>query len=407
MIKWITPYLGTTNLFNANLEKYSYLDVRDLYDGCGNSIIFITKLLDDAIKILQQQKKLVIYCHYGMSRSNAIAAGILAKYNNISFNEAIRQVLKETKENNINIEVINSIRLALNESSSSKKKSSILVTGAAGFIGKNLVPYLKNNNFNVIGTTRNSINLSKDVIQLDLLIKEQNVKKIVHLATPGLYNINQSLGESLVMLKNVLDVCVQNNLYLYYLSCWVVYKNYLLEETPQITEDTPIFPQETYGITKGLSENLINYYKNIYNLKFSIIRCCPIYSATEGPKFIFHFFEKAIKNLPILIHKYLNGFAHLPLLHIDDVIFLLSKFFSIENPPQVINLSSEKSYSIFEIATIINRLCKSLSTITYQEMRTNTFQSKLSIEKMKRLLQLHPQIPLEKGLEKIIEKLTI
>ncbi len=41
-----------------------------------------------------------------MSRSNAIAAGILAKYNNISFNEAIRQVLKETKENNITANVI-------------------------------------------------------------------------------------------------------------------------------------------------------------------------------------------------------------------------------------------------------------------------------------------------------------
>lgn len=405
MIKWITPYLGTTSAFNANLEKYSYLDVRDLYDGCGNNINFITKLLDEAIKLLHQQKKLVVYCHYGMSRSNAIAAGILAKYNNISFNEAIRQVLKETNETKINLDIVNSVRIALNESTSKVIPSNILITGASGFIGKKFISHLKNNNFNAIETDRNSINLLEDLIKLELLIKEQNINKIVHLAAPRIYTSNQSLGESLIILKNILDVCAQNNLHLYYLSCWTVYRQHLPEQTPLITEDTPISPQETYGVTKALSENLIQYYKNIYNLKYSVIRSCPIYSEEQGPKFIFNFFEKAIKNLPIILHKYLNGFTHLPLLYIDDLLFLLTKFISIENPPQSMIMSSETSYSIFDIATTIKELCKSSSEITYQEMRNNAFQSKFSIEKMKRLLKFYPQVSLEKGLEKIKDKL--
>lgn len=55
-------------------------DVRDLYDDYSNSLDEYEKKIDIVWELLQKHHKVVICCVARISRSNAIALGVLVKY---------------------------------------------------------------------------------------------------------------------------------------------------------------------------------------------------------------------------------------------------------------------------------------------------------------------------------------
>ena len=59
-----------------------------------------------------------------------------------------------------------------------KSKYQIIVTGASGFIGSNLIAYLINQKFNVIGYYRNSSYRIKKLNIENYCIKVRNYKKL-------------------------------------------------------------------------------------------------------------------------------------------------------------------------------------------------------------------------------------
>ena len=86
-IRWITPLLGTA-AFNSvqNIADIEVIDVRDLVDKAGNNANAIMSKIRQGIDLVRQGKRTVVCCDYGMSRSNAIAVGIITDLEKISFN---------------------------------------------------------------------------------------------------------------------------------------------------------------------------------------------------------------------------------------------------------------------------------------------------------------------------------
>ena len=84
-IRWITPILGTA-AFNAvqDITDINIVDVRDLVDKAGNNSNAILNKIHQAIDLISQGKRTVVCCDYGMSRSNAIAVGIITNLEKIS-----------------------------------------------------------------------------------------------------------------------------------------------------------------------------------------------------------------------------------------------------------------------------------------------------------------------------------
>lgn len=114
MIHWITKNLGTASFDEASrLSGICIIDVRDLVDKGGNTVDAIRTKIDSTIDYLKQDEKVVVCCDYGMSRSNAIAAGAIALKEGIEFPNAVRMVINSTGEEEINLNVLSAVRKAI------------------------------------------------------------------------------------------------------------------------------------------------------------------------------------------------------------------------------------------------------------------------------------------------------
>jgi UDP-glucuronate decarboxylase len=407
MIRWITEYLGTSAWEHANNIKDIYIvDVRDLVDKGGNQPQIVKSKIEVALTHLQQNEKVVICCDYGMSRSNAIAAGVLAIRENISIEEAIRRIMAATGESAIKIEVLSAVRKSLDAtfqrtSTLEKDDLQILVTGSSGFIGASLLPKLKQR-YRVVAPTSQELNLVRDTVILDLLIKEQRISTILHLANPRIYTTNEAMGTAMVMLKNVLDVCKENGLFLVYLSNWEVYSGYKTQEL-MANESLAPCPGGSYGQTKFLSEALIEHYRHHHGLNCTILRSSPVYGlGSDRPKFIWNFLHKALHHKEITTHKYLNGFPKLDLLHIDDLCSAI--IVAIEHHSgKVINLGTGIGTSTTQIAENIVEYTNSQSKIHHLEIDGYASNILMDISRAIEVMKWHPKINLFQGIKMIID----
>jgi len=405
MINWITDNLATIPKSEVDENIYKIIDVRDMVDKKGNPARLILEKIDAAIKLIKAKYKVVICCDYGLSRSNAIAVGILVKHFSYNFEEAVKFVLKKTGQDLIELGLLNSVRRALGiVDKKPKNKKTILITGADGFIGSALCNLLKNK-YHLITPKKSEIDLMKGPIELDLLVKKFSPSLIIHLANPKIYTTNQAMSEMILMLKNVLDVCRENKISIVFPSNWVVFSGH---KNRLITAQSSLSPKpgDTYGQAKFLCEILLNQYKENYGVNVAIIRFSPVYGpGSNRPKFIWNFFEKAKKNIPIYTHKYKNGFPVLDLLNIKDAVSavesVLKKKFS-----GVINIGSGIGFSTFEIAKKIKELCHSKSEVFFREMDDYTSNVVMDRSDAKKTLGWSPKITLDDGLKEILKSLN-
>ena len=103
-ICWITANLGTGPALQVCKEAdMNIIDVRDMVDKAGNCPDTVRKKIIEGCDSLRARKKTVVCCDYGISRSNAVAVGILAMYESISFEAAVRCVLQATGKKEIKV----------------------------------------------------------------------------------------------------------------------------------------------------------------------------------------------------------------------------------------------------------------------------------------------------------------
>ena len=408
-IRWIRKNLGISS-YSAikKTPNLKILDIRDLVDKEGNSTKVIKSKINEGLHYLQEGKKVAVCCDYGISRSNAIAAGILSELEGINFEDSIKQIIRKTGEKSIKVEVLSAVRKAIkqkNTKNKSVKKKNILITGGAGFIGKSIIRKIAHE-YNILTPKKNEINLLDDTVKLDLLIKEKNINTIVHLANPRIYTTNEAMGKSLLMLKNILDVCRENNLFLIFPSSWEIYSGYKGKNI-KADENLQSRPGGTYGQTKLLCESLIELYHNQHGLKFCILRSSPIYGPeSDKPKFIWNFLEKAKNNHTIFTHKYTNGYPKLDLMYIDDFVNALQKVIKnrIQGP---VNIGSGVGTTTNDVAKLIVKLLDSKSQINHTEINEKSSNVVMKTTYASKVLKWHPKINLTKGFELLLKKQKI
>ena len=86
--KVLNEGLHQTNKYENAIDSWQILDVRDLFDDDSNSLKDYKEKIDLAWDLIQKHGKVVICCVAGISRSNAVALGVLVKYFNMDFYEA-------------------------------------------------------------------------------------------------------------------------------------------------------------------------------------------------------------------------------------------------------------------------------------------------------------------------------
>jgi dTDP-glucose 4,6-dehydratase len=214
-------------------------------------------------------------------------------------------------------------------------KKSILVTGCAGFIGSNFVPYFldKYENYNIInldlltyaGDLENLKEcesnprykfIKGDICNRELvefIFNEYNIQGVIHFAAeshvdnsiknPGVFietNVNGTftlldVARAYWMNKPFNYKTEYKNCRFHHISTDEVYGT--LNETDLFTEKTPYAPNSPYSASKASSDLIVRSYRGAYGMNTVITNC----SNNYGPK------QHNEKLIPTIIKKALAG----------------------------------------------------------------------------------------------------
>lgn len=405
-IRWITPLLGTAPamaMHDAGADIY-IVDVRDLVDKAGNRADAVAEKIRLGHALLAEGKKTVVCCDYGISRSNAIAAGILVLAEGLSLEAAVRRVQEATGEGEIKVEPLQVVRAALGEKAAPVTRPAgraIVLTGGGGFLGKATAAGLTKD-MRVAAPLRQALDMSRGSTQLEVLAGESGAEAIVHLASPRIYTSNVAMGASLTMLRNVIDVCLVRDIPLVTLSGWEIYSGY--RGSLSADESLPALPRGPYAETKFLCETLIAHCQKHLGLRCALIRSSPVYGpGGDRPKFIYNFLDKARRNETIMTHHYRNGDPALDLLHLNDLVALIVRVVQT-GFTGTLNAGTGTLTSTHEIAGMLVALTGSKSSVERTNIDADTARIAMDYGLAQRLLGWKPEIAFADGLAALLAK---
>lgn len=224
----------------------------------------------------------------------------------------------------------------------SNKYKKIILLGAAGFIGTNLVIELakdKNNKITVVDRKKEyfseiqKLNLENVTIVQSELIVETDYNKLLrgqelvfHLISttvPATSNqhISQELQANVILSANLLEACVHQGVdnVVFISSGGTVYGK---ESQCPLDERTPTNPITSYGVQKITIEKLLYLYNYMYGLDYRIIRLSNPYGPFQRPNGVLGavttFTYKALKNEEIIVYG--DGSVIRDFIYISDAI---------------------------------------------------------------------------------------
>lgn len=230
------------------------------------------------------------------------------------------------------------------------KGKTILITGAAGFIGSNLVKELFNtvDDIKIIGIdnmndyydvsikeyrleeinklNKNFIFIKGDISDketIDNLFNEYKPNVVVNLAAQAgvrysITNPDAYIKSNLIGFYNILEGCRHNEVeHLVYASSSSVYGTN--KKVPYSTDDKVDNPVSLYAATKKSNELMAHAYSKLYNIPSTGLRFFTVYGPAGRPDMAyFGFTNKLLKGETIEIFNY--GNCKRDFTYIDDIV---------------------------------------------------------------------------------------
>lgn len=239
---------------------------------------------------------------------------------------------------------------------------NILITGANGFIGRNISEGLKTN-YKIYTPNREELNLL-DTNMVEEYINRNKFDVVIHCATQNTLGKDR-IFETEVLDRNLrmffnLERCSEKYGKMYYFGSGAEYdKDFYIPHMPESYFDNSI-PKDAYGLSKYIMSKVINNKSNIYNL-----RVFGVFGKYENweHRFISNSICKVLKGIPISIRQN----VYFDYLYINDLCKIMIWF--IENNPK---------YKHYNICTG-NKV--DLTTISKKILKISKKQLDISIEK--------------------------
>lgn len=296
----------------------------------------------------------------------------------------------------------------------------VLVTGATGFIGSNLVRKLYDKGYEVYVLLRPNSTLGtkrledyKKIYKIygnskELVYKANELPQFdvcYNLASYGVdyrqQDIDLIIEGNIKFTLDIIDFCSKNNtkLLIHTGSCF----EYGINENEFLTEEHNINPQSLYGSAKAASVIMANTYAKLKNVKMITVRPFGIYGINEGiHKLIPSLIKAAINKENI---KLTEGYQIRDYLYIEDLLeayMILSDNDNID-PYEIFNVCSSKKTSIRDI---VKHICEISGTdmslfkfgeIPYRKNEVMSFVGDNT--KIVREINWKPKYSLREGLE--------
>jgi len=306
-----------------------------------------------------------------------------------------------------------------------KRRQTVLLTGAAGFVGSHLSDRLIEAGYQVIGVdnfiTGNRRNIAHLEGHPNFRLLEHDVSEpfaidqrldwVMHFASPAsppkyLHWPCETMKVNGFGTYYLLELTKRHKARFFLASTSEVYGDPLQHPQP---EDywgnvNPHGPRSVYDEAKRYAEAMTMSYHRQHAVPVRIIRIFNTYGPRMDPhdgRIVTNFIRQALAGEPLTVYG--KGLQTRSLQYIDDLIEGICCFMESTHTGPV-NLGNPQEYSVLEIAQLILELTGSRSTISYQPLPENDpTRRKPNIELAQRLLTWRPTIDIRDGLALTIE----
>ena len=299
---------------------------------------------------------------------------------------------------------------------------TVLVTGAAGFIGSNLVKRLfkEVKNIRVVGldsiTDYYDVNIKyerlkeiealgrdwlfvkanlADKAAIDSLFAEENFSVVVNLAAQAgvrysITNPGSYIESNLIGFYNILEACRHHSVeHLVYASSSSVYGSN--KKVPYSTDDKVDNPVSLYAATKKSNELMAHAYSKLYNIPSTGLRFFTVYGPAGRPDMAyFGFTNKLVKGDTIKIFNY--GNCKRDFTYVDDIVEGVIRV--MQHAPEKENGEDGLPIPPYKVYNIGNNSPENLLdfvTILQEELvRAGVLPSDYDFESHKQLVPMQP-----------------
>ena len=299
--------------------------------------------------------------------------------------------------------------------------TTVLITGGAGFIGRWLVQHALNAGAAVViydnlsvGSLENLMEMEgkfifyqgdiRDQSQLAQIMRKHSVERVFHLAAihyiPYCESHPQETFEvnlvgTLAVLEAMRAASVQR---LVFASTGALYPPLNIP----LTEQTPLEPQDIYGLTKLHCEQAIHYYQKRYGMEATLVRLFNTY----GP------YETNPHLLPHIIQTLKQGVREIPLGNLKpkrDYVYVTDVaegFWRLGESPATVgvyNLGTGVEHSVEEVVATLSELLRMPIQIVQDPTRVrpvDKLHQRADLERLRAALRWTPSTSLTDGLQR-------
>jgi len=318
------------------------------------------------------------------------------------------------------------------------KKTKVLITGAAGFIGFHLSKSLLKKNFDVVAVdnlndyysvelkksrleilTKNHARFLKiDITNFDELktcfVKEKP-DLVVHLAAQAgvrysLENPSSYIQNNIVGFFNILEICKNfNTEKLIFASSSSVYGNSNKDKFDE--NDNVDNPLNMYSASKKSNELMAYTYSNLYNVPCVGLRFFTVYGPWGRPDMAYFKFTKNIIN-DVPIEVYGNGEMSRDFTYIDDIVHGILDLVNMDNkklftdnvPFEIFNLGNDSPVELNEFISIIEKTIGKKAIKQILEIQPGDVKrTSANLRKIQSKINFFPKTKIEAGLPKFIK----
>ena len=276
----------------------------------------------------------------------------------------------------------------------------VLVTGADGFIGKNLIPRLMDVNYSIIEKYLDNGDIADERTWSEFPTSDVVIHLAARTFVPDSWTDTYDfLRCNLLGTIAALDYCRKNSSKLILLSSYL----YGTPTELPIKENAALIPTNPYALSKKLAEEACQFYSDNYGVKVVILRPFNIYGPKQSESFLIQSVISQIRASHTINVKDLE--PRRDYVYIDDVASAILKAIEYDTDFDTFNIGSGKSYSVANVIDILQEIMtSSLPVVSSNERRQNEIMETVAaIEKAKKYLDWEPEINLVAGLNNIIQ----
>lgn len=261
------------------------------------------------------------------------------------------------------------------------RKKRALITGAAGFIGRNLTKYLNTKGWDVLPVDNLSVEPVGKIPDnlwlidlLDLSVNDlSNLDLVVHFAAhksvPNSFLSREEIARNVLQDRHILEIATSAAVPKVFVasSCEVYGRSEYLKPSAENDAYNPMSP---YAVSKVSLELLANVYQHLStDTSIVALRFFNIYGSDEGDDAVVPRFIRDILETGRLTIEG-DGHQRRDFSYIDNVVRIIYELSNKNDLPKIINIGSGQSCSINELASIVLEYTGH-GAINYQPGRRN------------------------------------